>query len=347
MKRTQRSLDLGFGFPRYMTPFWGKEKKKVSLDYQNFADYNSAEPTKQMFALIKNMHGISTKGIEDTIVVGFGASQMVAAAAYAYKKVHKIDWWIMKDTYWGRLKRLILFGNVMANIITDSSQFNKYNNAVNFIVHPNNPDGCIMQKPKHKSNVKNNFVVVDACYAWPQYDTHKTGTSIPEGDVTIFSLAKSLGLAGLRIGYALCKDVRIAQAMREYVELSTGGYSTVAEFTAGLLSKKQIKECLAYGKQKLDQRRAILNNLIEKVDLPFVITNLEEPGMFLWCRHKTNKNGKKAIEKQYNINSVEGSFFGADDTYFRLNLGCSDSEFKELIRRLNATKAVKSRNRRV
>jgi histidinol-phosphate/aromatic aminotransferase/cobyric acid decarboxylase-like protein len=331
MKMKNSPLDLGFGYPKYMTKYWENFTKTIKVKYSHFSDYNCAIPSKKIESLIKKLHKN-----QEHLVVGIGASQLVSAASYAVKKVYGLDTWVMKDLYWGRLKVLINFGNSNSKILTNSAKLNTLSNCVNFIVHPNNPDGC--SADYFNNSDETSFTVIDACYSWPQY---KNDITVPKADIIIYSLAKSLGLAGLRIGYAYCKDKKIANAMTEYVELSTGGYSTAAELIVEKIKQKDVINAISYGKKILNNRREKLKHIENTKKLPFTIENGDLDGMFIWCKHKTDLNGKESIEKQYNIISIEGSFFGATDQFFRLNLGCSDQDFEELLRRLNDIKANK------
>ncbi|KAI5066089.1 hypothetical protein GOP47_0018713 [Adiantum capillus-veneris] len=97
------------------------------------------------------------------------------------------------------------------------------------VISPNNPDGSIrtgaLKHPRTRT-------VYDHAYYWPHY-TPITGPL--DDDLMLFTLSKTTGHAGSRIGWAIIKDHEVYQKMQLFVVLNSVGVSHEAQLRAAQL----------------------------------------------------------------------------------------------------------------
>jgi aspartate/methionine/tyrosine aminotransferase len=170
----------------------------------------------------------------------------------------------------------------------------------------------------------------DACYNWSHYTKHPVKL---RDKVVIFSLSKLSGHSSTRIGWAIVKDADVAAKMREYVELFSSGVSIQSQESAAhilrRLNTKNGRLLLKLAQATLSDRHKAIQRIVKEKSLPVKI--LSERGMFLYvqCRPQFIYDLK--------ITCFAGSECG--DTQkgrYRLNLGCTDEAYRELIARLEA-----------
>lgn len=316
-------LDMRFGDPAFLQPYWRGFKPEVisgsGLDMGYVNSYGS-ESLKQA---IRDIHNKVGNAVADDkhIVLGVGASQMLAAAVYALKNK---DVWA-KPPFFSRFLQLTKFAGIDANLVV-SDLPPIPGELTQIITCPNNPDG------KHESFSYTEDSIYDLVYNWPQY----TDVIKYDEDLMVFGLAKATGHASTRVGWALVKDKNIAEAMHHYIEMSTCGVGVESlKMTERILRQQIIIEdkylCFKHGKDKLRRRRDKLNEALK--DKEFEILN--DSGMFVWGRVK-DKNACKIWKDKYGVLAVNGRYFGMpDDSYFRLNLGCDVNTFTSLIEKLS------------
>ena len=76
----------------------------------------------------------------------------------------------------------------------DARSFNKPGPFIELITSPNNPDGFV----RHSIVIQTGGALIhDLAYYWPQYTPI---TSPADNDLTLFTVSKSTGHAGMRIG---------------------------------------------------------------------------------------------------------------------------------------------------
>ncbi|CAN4099286.1 unnamed protein product [Withania somnifera] len=108
----------------------------------------------------------------------------------------------------------------------DASKFNNDEPYIELVTSPNNPDGLIRQAVVNGSE---GILVHDLAYYWPQY----TPISFQaDHDIMLFTVSKSTGHAGIRIGWALVKDEEVAKKMTKFIEISSIGVSKDSQLRA-------------------------------------------------------------------------------------------------------------------
>lgn len=79
----------------------------------------------------------------------------------------------------------------------DADDFDKDEPYIELVTYPNNPDGSIREAVFNGSG---RILVHDVAYYWPQYTPI---SSRADHDIMLFTLSKSTGHAGMRIGYVI------------------------------------------------------------------------------------------------------------------------------------------------
>jgi aspartate/methionine/tyrosine aminotransferase len=145
------------------------------------------------------------------VVVTNGAKQAISAALAAYAEVYGRTWAHHATPYWPSYP--ILTAKELAWGMTSGAS----REMVSIITSPNNPDGQESDK---------DCDIWDAAYASPVY-----GFTTPPAHwtVAIYSAAKMLGLSGLRVGWAVTADARLAEAMTTYVERYSSGVCVTSQ----------------------------------------------------------------------------------------------------------------------
>lgn len=301
-KEKNKVLDLGWGNPDYLIPYW----KNIDLHIPGKLDTQYMHGTlPALQKLIKDLH-IKEQNAEvkdKFIVVGHGAKQVLQAL---FAVIGKSIW--ANSPYFGRFPYIAEQAGVSFNT--------REVEHINLITTPNNPDNRLCTH-----YIKN--AIYDLSYNWETY----TYPIKYNQDIMVFSMSKVTGHASTRIGWCILSDEKLAKKVTQYIEVNTGGVSIEAQHKAMAAISSQItteNTCFKYGKKVLSKRWSILRSIQTK----FKIIN--EDGMFLWIYMPNMEN----YFKKLNIIYTKGSSCGMNDYYGRLNLGCSDKEFKELIKRI-------------
>ena len=98
------------------------------------------------------------------------------------------------------------------------------NTKIVFLITPNNPSGCMVDQEGLEKIVKGVPEDVLLCVDEAYYDfgIHAGGPNVLDALkqrtgpwITIFTFSKAYAMAGMRIGYALCSDAELAQALQK------------------------------------------------------------------------------------------------------------------------------------
>lgn len=178
------------------------------------------------------------------IVVTTGAKQALAAAFYAYKKSADRRCVAHPAPYWPSYPTLARQVDMPFRAGRGDDDY------VNCVTAPNNPDGA-------KHGFGEIYDVWDAVYAHSVYGWDFT---VPNHQVSVWSAAKLLGLSGARVGWLVTDEAWLADAAREYVELTTSGVSLPAQQVVAQALRCLREEPAYYRQAYRDARRAMLKN---------------------------------------------------------------------------------------
>lgn len=302
-------LDLTWGNPSFLSPFWDKRfVMRSGSDEGHVYGFEKPELKQAILDLHKMEDNVSFDGNPDyEVVVGNGAIQVLQAAIDAVGAIEVTA----QAPYFPRFPVITrLTGKIWRTSIDYPD--------TEICTIPNNPNGDITNLPKLANG---STPIFDLCYNWKQYSR-----ILFRGreDIMIFSLSKAFGFAGTRFGWALVRDKQVAQKMRWFIEQQTCGVALEAQQKACCVINDHLlgfESVMDYGRDKMEARWEI----IEKEAFPKDEYNVR--GMFLWTDNRT-------FYENLNITGLSGEEFGVGDNYYRMNVGCSDEEFKELTRRI-------------
>lgn len=136
---------------------------------------------------------------------------------------HATDIRIFGFTYTGHARAWEAYGKIVKNVSTLSELAGA---DVAIIVNPNNPDGHLVQTSqllelKHHLRAKGGTLIIDEAFMDFSDPTNSLIPVMPEqGTIVLRSFGKAFGLAGLRLGFALC-----SQDMEEKLRAVVGSWA--------------------------------------------------------------------------------------------------------------------------
>lgn len=245
-------IDLGFGNPEFMHPYWEYTDKEAG-------NYNPSSVYNSLIRMIKLYHDeVHNAFIKDRyVVIGTGASQILQGLTHILNRPI-----IAEAPYYMRYPSLCRLNKL------------EWADDLRIYTIPNNPDNSIPKEIHSTSDA-----IFDFSYNWPQY--HPVVKM--DVDIAVYSLSKATGHSSLRIGWALLKSKELAEELKDYIEHSTMGVSHASMNEAiGVLSASYNNRFFIKSKEILDRRWDLIN--INKSKLSFEILN--SSGMFAWCKGK-------------------------------------------------------------
>lgn len=293
-----------WGSPYFMATYWAQQdlsKIKIQDFYELSYQSETSETIKNE---IKKLHKYINNAVVDDkdIIVGNGATQIISGLIN-----------ILGEKVYAEAPHYSRFP-IITNINGKQFVKNTENPSLQIITCPNNPDS--KTKFTKIDGVSNRLF--DLSYNWPQYTTPRLFNE----DIMVFSLSKCTGHASSRIGWGVFKDKKLAKEVEKYVEYSTSGVSLDGQLNLLKILKHQENSnyfCFEYGKRVLFYRW----KLVQQMKLPFKVLN--SSGMFMWCE------GERPKKFSY----IDGSEFGSNNKFFRLNLGCHEKVFTEFYNEYN------------
>lgn len=347
-KIDKKKIDMRIGNASFLESYWkiynhayvGKDRRGIqSFDWMKYEKEGGREGLKnEIIKLHKHVGNCDTS--RKTLIIGNGATQLIMACIYAYKKMYHRVWpeftVTAKAPYWFRFPQMC---DLMGVDFKEESGLVP-SSELKIITYPSNPEN----KKDAETEIEN--TIYDLCYMWPQYtEVEKMNKS-----VMIFSLAKCTGHAGSRIGWAFFKNKKIADLVHQYIEYDTGGVSVDAQERATYILKTQNKQyeegyghetCFEHSKYMLDARWTELELrgfLSKKGHRKSGIKILNNSGMFAWCQLQKDPKIKLTdyLDKKYNLLVLDGkSSDEKSHNCFRLNIGCDNETWDKFIKAIS------------
>jgi aspartate/methionine/tyrosine aminotransferase len=316
-----RPIDLTFGNPGFLQEILhrteGAYASPANADYDQTVA--SAALKDAIYALHERVDNVLNVHEYD-IVIGNGASQLLTAIS----TLGNIGTYA---PFWSRFDKLI----PQLIVFTNEWSHQRYAEAkIPFellVTYPNNPNGAL-------SPLVDEAKIVDASYHWPTF--YRPGEPLKRlsNDVILFSFSKLTGLSSTRLGWALVKKPYDKTRMQEYVEVSTCGVNVLSQQVAtqaidNITLNYKTNACI------LQQGQSILNARINAI-AEFYPEHIYggHRGMFLYVKEPGS------VFDDINVKYVRGTPFGGSHTYVRLNLGCTEADFNEVISRLSLRRAA-------
>ncbi|CAL4951865.1 unnamed protein product [Urochloa decumbens] len=236
----------------------------------------------------------------------------------------------------------------------DANSF-KGNTYIELVCSPNNPDGTIREAVLSS---KSGIAVHDLAYYWPQYTPI---TKRADHDIMLFTVSKSTGHAGTRIGWALVKDRDVAKKMTKFIELNTIGVSKDSQLRAAKVLKavsdayelpeaREEHRLFDYGRRKMIERWSMLREAAAAsgiFSLPeetsgycnFANETAATNPAFAWLRcDREDVEDCASFLRGHKILTRSGSQFGADPKYVRVSMLDRDDAYDIFVKRLASLK---------
>ncbi|GMN45977.1 hypothetical protein TIFTF001_015155 [Ficus carica] len=340
-------VNLDHGDPTMYESYWqimGEKTTIVIPGWQSisyFSDIRSTcwflEPefAKQVVRLHKVVGNAETEGHH--IVVGTGSSQLYLAALYALSSKEAAEPMsvVSAAPYYSSYPLMTDYQKSgLHKWAGEARSFNKPGPFVELITSPNNPDGFVRHSIVNQTG---GALIHDLAYYWPQYTPI---TSPADNDLTLFTVSKSTGHAGMRIGWALVKDLEVAKRMTKFIELSTIGVSKDSQLRAAKVLEAVADSCEQAGSSEFSEsffevsyrlmterwqhlRDAV--NTSGRFGLPeftpafchFHGHNLQPQPAFAWLRCLNGVEDCESFLRGFNILTRGGKHFGASPEYVR------------------------------
>lgn len=266
------------------------------------------------------------------VVITNGAKGALGATFYALKKLGKQNVGMI-EPYWALIPPLMEIHG-----ITPAIGKHPYNVDAFLALAPNNPDGQFpyLSCLEDTCRSKNIPLIHDAVYYSPVYTSHSEELKV-YGDVQIYSASKAFGLSGIRVGWAVCKNLLFYKFIQEYMEAMTVGVSIASQvFLTDLLSQME-EHPLAVVKFEQEASAALRHNKEAMLQVDPEVLNIsprsvDVAGMFGWYA-----KGPKFSPERAKINFIDGALFGGYGMV-RMNLAFNQERMNEIVRRLNSVK---------
>ncbi|KAL6505490.1 hypothetical protein OROHE_022869 [Orobanche hederae] len=311
---------------------------------------------------IKSLHNLVGNAVVENhhIVIGTGSSQLIQAAFYALshcpnEQPEPVNVVSAAPYYSGYQDLADFLRSGLFKWAGDANSFHDENRSyIEVVKSPNNPDGVIR---KAVVNGAKGMAIHDLAYYWPQYTAV---TSPADHDVMLFTLSKSTGHAGSRIGWALVRDKEVAKKMVKFIEINTVGVSKEAQLRAATILRIVSDSCrrhtypdmenfFEHSKKIMDGRWKRLTDVVKRSDL-FSVTKYpiqhcnfmgcftETHPAFAWMKCKEGVDGEKLFREQ-KIQTRSGRRFGSDEEYVRVSMVGRDHEFDIFVQRLSSVES--------
>jgi len=205
------------------------------------------------------------------------------------------------------------------------------------ITSPNNPDGKNYTNSQLVDMQTRKPMIHDAAYYSPIYLPYDQ-FPIPLGRVQIYSMSKSYGISGLRIGYAVCHDESYYQPIVDYMEETTAGVSAASQQVALNIETffAENPGCKLEFEQDAREEIADARMELEMIDKDVMtLVPCSHNSMFVWA-----KAGPALDYNAAKVYILQGELFGQPGMV-RLNIAHPAEIIREAVRRLNASKIQK------
>lgn len=356
-------INLDHGDPTMYERYWRQMGDKTTIiipgwqSMSYFSDPTSIcwflEPefSKEVVRLHNVVGNAVTQGRH--VVVGTGSSQLILAALYALSSPHSTEpiSVVSAVPYYSSYPSMTDFQKSgLYKWAGDAESFNKDGPYIELVTSPNNPDGYTR---KSVVNRNQGLLIHDLAYYWPQYTPILFASDY---DLTLFTVSKSTGHAGTRIGWALVKDPEVAKKMTKFIELNTIGVSKDSQLRAAKVLKAVSDSCeedsqggeesfFKYSYKALEQRWKLLRAAVDSGELfslpefssafcTFLNQESETQPAFAWLKCEGDIEDCDSFLRGHKILTRSGKQFGASPKYVRISMLDTDEHFMQLIDRL-------------
>lgn len=359
----ERIINVDHGDPTMYEKYWQKVGDKTTIvipgwqslsyfsDISNLCWFLEPEFAKEVVRLHKVVGNAITENHH--IVVGTGSTQLFQAALYALSSQDALEpiSVVSAAPYYSSYPSITdCVKSGLYKWAGDAKRFNKDGPYIELVTSPNNPDGSVRQSVVNRSG---GILVHDLAYYWPQY----TSITYPaDHDLMLFTVSKSTGHAGTRIGWALVKDTEVAKKMTKYIELNTIGVSKDSQLRAAKVLKFVSDSCkpsgsedecfFEFSNQQMSTRWKQLRMAVQKSGLfsvpefpsqfcTFLGRAFEPQPAFAWLKCEQEIEDCESFLKGNKILTRSGKHFGFSPKYVRISILDRDENYNLFVERLS------------
>ncbi|CAK9137565.1 unnamed protein product [Ilex paraguariensis] len=365
-------IDLGHGDPTMYERFWKRTGDKTTVvisgwqSISYFSDVGNIcwflEP--EFANVVVRLHRLVGNAVTEDrhVVVGTGSSQLFLAVLYALSPPNAsepMDVVSAAPFYSSYPLMTDFLKSGLYKWAGDAHKYGEDRPYIELVTSPNNPDGLIRQAVVNRSE---GILVHDLAYYWPQYAPI---SSPADQDIMLFTVSKTTGHAGSRIGWALVKDEDIAKKMTKFIELNTIGVSKDSQLRAAKIlqavadsydnvgcNSEESETFFDYGynvmKKRWKQLREAVNksSLFSLPDFPlgtctFSGRTFKSQPAFAWLKCEGEIEDCENFLQSHKVVSRGGKHFGDSTKYVRICTLSRDETFNLFIERLST---IKTRN---
>ncbi|KAL8140793.1 hypothetical protein V2J09_006814, partial [Rumex salicifolius] len=351
-----RIVNLDQGDPTMYERFWQMAGDKASIlipGWQAMSYFS--DPSNVCWFLepglakeIVRLHGVVGNAVTNDrhIVVGTGSTQLFQAALYALSPSEATQpiSVVSATPYYSFYKQVINYlKSGLYKWAGDVSNIKDDEPYIELVTSPNNPDGFMRQPVLDRTG---GFLIHDFAYYWPQYTpiTHPA-----DHDIMLFTVSKSTGHAGMRIGWALVKDKEVAKKMVKFIELSSIGVSKDSQLRAAKILhavSNTEDDFFEFNFQLMESRWKQLREVVKKSglfslpDFPSAFCKYSNRSFktqpaFAWLKCEGDVKDCEEFLRGEKILTRSGTHFGVSPKFVRLSMLDRDSNFKLFLRRLS------------
>ncbi|KAJ0962526.1 hypothetical protein J5N97_027648 [Dioscorea zingiberensis] len=359
-------INLDHGDPTMFESFWRSTGEDATIvipgwqmmsyfsDVTNLCWFLDPEFAKQ----IRRLHALVGNAVAEDrhIVVGTGSTQLFQAALFALSPSDALQPTPVVSTvpYYSSYPAVTDF--LRSGLFRWAGDANNFQGKhyIELVCSPNNPDG-FMKEAVLKSDT--GTTIHDLAYYWPQYTAI---TKPADHEIMLFTVSKSTGHAGTRLGWALVKDQEIAKRMTKFVELNSIGVSKDSQLRAAKILKvisdgyeipnPGQPKLFEFGRNLLRQRWERLREVVRETgifSLPefpsahctFTGSTTSSFPAFAWvkCEWEEAEDCAEFLKK-HNILTRSGKHFGVGINHARVSMLDRDETFDLFIQRLASIK---------
>ncbi|XP_044477038.1 tryptophan aminotransferase-related protein 2-like [Mangifera indica] len=359
----ERIINLDHGDPTMYEKYWLQVGDKATIvipGWQSLSYFSDAsslcwflEP--EFRRQVVRLHKVVGNAVTENrhIVVGTGSTQLFQAALYALslqdasEPVSVVSAAPFYSSY-PSITDCLKSG--LYKWAGDAQSFDTDGPYIELVTSPNNPDGFVRRSVVNRSG---GILVHDLAYYWPQY----TSISFPaDHDLMLFTISKSTGHAGMRIGWALVKDAEVAKKMTKFIELNTIGVSKDSQLRAAKVlnvvsdsckpSSSEMECFFKLSHQQMAMRWKQLRVAVKKSglfsvpDFPpefctFLGRAFEPQPAFAWLKCEQDITDCESFLRRKNVLTRSGKHFGFSPKYVRISMLDRDEIFNLFIHRLS------------